>query len=401
MSVALAASPEFVDENDIAGRARSFVPMLRARQAETDRLGKTPDETVNALQAAGLYSMAAPQAYGGLETSVTTWMKAVIELARGDGGVAWAVTLINSCAWLAAGFFPRPVVEEIFAKPNARVAAVLASRKMQARRVKGGIIVEHGIWVFNSGVYHAQWDLLGVPVLNDAGEFVEPGVAAVPMSDVKILHDWDTIGLRGSGSSSVALENVFIPDERIVSMPKMMAGEQKSIFHDSYLYRSAFMPVMAVIITFPTLGLGMHMLEAVLETLPSRNIPYTAYAKQGEAPVTHLQIGEASAKIDCAKLLIERACAEIDTLAEKGEAMSYMDRARIRRDSGAADKLIWEAVDLLASAGGGSFARRTNIMNRIWEDARVANMHGIIAPASNFELYGRLLCGMDANQMFV
>ncbi len=51
--------------------------------------------------------------------------------------------------------------------------------------------------------------------------------------------------------------------------------------------------------------------------------------------------------------------------------MPYMDRARIRRDTGATVKLIWEAVDILAAAGGGSFARRNKVLNRIWQDARL------------------------------
>ena len=53
---------------------------------------------------------------------------------------------------------------------------------------------------------------------------MDRGAAMVPMSDVNILNDWDTIGLRGSGSSNVSMENVFIPDERIVSIATYATG---------------------------------------------------------------------------------------------------------------------------------------------------------------------------------
>ena len=386
--------------SNIVEVARSLVPFLRAQQEESDRLGKTPDDTAAKLLEAGVYSLATPRAYGGLETSITTWMEVITEIGRGDGGVAWGATLINSCNMIAA-FYPKAVADEIFAKPGTRVSGVLMPRKAKTRRVEGGILIEEGMWMFNSGVYLADWDLLGIPLVNEAGEVIDHSIAAVPMSEVKILHDWDTIGIRGSGSSSVSVENVFVPDARLISLPGLCLGVNDVSFKENSLYWSAMIPVMAIILVFPPLGLGMHMLEEILTSLPGKNIAYTAYINQMEAPVTHLQIGEASAKIDCAKLLVRKACEDIDEWAAKHEMMPYMDRARIRRDTGAAVKLIWEAVDILASAGGGSFARRNNVLNRIWQDVRITAMHGMTVPTTNTELYGRLLCGMDSFGMKV
>ncbi len=385
---------------NIVEAARSLVPFLREQQQESDRLGRTPDETAARLLEAGVYSLATPGAYGGLETSITTWMEVVTELGRGDGGVAWGVTLINSCNMIAA-FYPKAVADEIFAKPGARISGVLMPRKAKTRRVEGGILIEEGMWMFNSGVYLADWDLLGIPLVNEAGEVIDHSIAAIPMEQVKILHDWDTIGIRGSGSSSVSVENVFVPDVRLISLPGLCLGVNDGGFKGQSLYQSAMIPVMAIILVFPALGLGMHMLEEVLASLPGKNIAYTGYTNQMEAPVTHLQIGEASAKIDCAKLLVRKACEDIDVWAAKHEMMPYMDRARVRRDTGAAVKLIWEAVDILASAGGGSFARRNNVLNRIWQDVRITAMHGMTVPTTNTELYGRLLCGMDSFGMKV
>ena len=387
-------------DEDVVEAARALVPFLREQQGESDRLGKTPDETAAKLQAAGVYSLTVPRAYGGLQTNLTTWMKVITEIGRGDGGVAWGASLVNSCNMFGA-YFPKEVADEIFAKPGTRLSGVPMPRKAKTRRVEGGILIEEAMWMFNSGVYQADWDLLGVPMVNDAGQVIDHVMAVVPMSEVKILHDWDTIGLRGSGSSSVSVENVFVPEGRLLSLPKIAAGANDGQFKDESLYKSAMVPVMAIILVFPALGLGMHMLEATLASIEGKNIAYTAYSNQLEAPITHLQVGEASAKIDCAKLLVAKACADIDEWAEKGEMMPYLDRARIRRDTGVTVKMIWEAVDILASAGGGSFARRNNVLNRIWQDARIVCMHGMTVPFTNIELYGRLLCGMDSFGMRV
>jgi 3-hydroxy-9,10-secoandrosta-1,3,5(10)-triene-9,17-dione monooxygenase len=228
-----------------------------------------------------------------------------------------------------------------------------------------------------------------------AGESMGPGVAIVPMSDVNLLNDWDTIGIRGSGSTNVTMENVFIPDERIVGLLACNDGLTKRTFQDQPVFHSAFAPLMVTILSFPTLGLGMHMLEEFLATLPKRDIKLTPYTKQGEAPITHIEVAQAASKIDAAKLMIAKGCSDIDAWAAKGEYMPLNDRARICRDTAGADRLVWEAVDILASAAGGSFSRSGNVLNRIWADVKVANMHPFVSLMSNFEMYGRLVCGVE------
>jgi 3-hydroxy-9,10-secoandrosta-1,3,5(10)-triene-9,17-dione monooxygenase len=75
--------------------------------------------------------------------------------------------------------------------------------------------------------------------------------------------------------------------------------------------------------------------------------------------------------------------------------MDQMTQARIRRDTGFASRLIWEGVDILAGASGGSFAGVAHPLNRIWRDARVAGLHATLVPSTVYELYGRLMCGLD------
>ena len=387
-------SPALTDSTSVVERARALVPGLRARHAETDLHAKTSEETVAELEAAGLFSLSLPRAYGGLQTSMSTWKDAVTEIGRGDGGVAWAITLINSCNWVTAGLFPKSVADEVFSQPNTRVAGVFSPRGAKAHRVEGGIIVDKGIWFFNSGVYHAHWNLLGVPMFNEAGESIGPGLALVPMSDVKILNDWDTIGLRGSGSSNVTMENVFIPDERLVSSVACTEGRQKGAFDDQALYRTAFAPLMVSILSFPLLGMATHMLEEFLESLPRRDIKLTPYTKQGEAAITHIQIGQISAKIHAAKQVMAKACSDMDAWAAKGEYMPILDRASICRDTAASNQLVLEAVEIISNAAGGTFARRGYVLSRVWADIKVASQHPFVSLMSNFEMYGRHVCGV-------
>jgi alkylation response protein AidB-like acyl-CoA dehydrogenase len=306
-------------------------------------------------------------------------------------------TLVNINNWFIATLFPPEVSEEVFAKPGARVAAVFQPRSCKVHRVSGGYHIEEGLWPFNSGVCHANWDMLGFPVRDESGNFRYLAFAVLPISDVRILDDWDTIGVRGSGSSSVVVRDVFVPDIRVSRPDSARPGQYKSIqLEHEWLYRAAFTPLAQIIIAFPALGAGLAALDVFLAQLPKRGITASPYAKQGEAPVTHLQLGEASAKIDAARMIIANAAGEIERYAKADSAMEPMLQARIRRDTGFASRLVWEGIDILAGACGGSFANVAHPLNRIWHDARVASLHASLVPSTVFELYGRMMCGLGA-----
>jgi len=383
---------------NLVAAATALIPALRSRSSETDALARLPDSTIADLEKAHLFDMLVPKIYGGLQCSLRTFMDAVVELGRGDGSAAWTVALLSSSTWMAATLYPKHVVDEVFSSGKFRTGGVLAPRAVKAKRVDGGVLIEEGSWSFNSGVDHAQWDILGIPVFDESGQFIDSGSALIPVSQVTLLHDWDTIGLRGSGSTSVAVKDVFVPNERIALLSKTLQEDYASThLRDEPLYRLALIPFLATKLVFPALGIAKAALELFLEKAPHRGIAYTWYEKQDEAAITHLQAGEASAKIDAAELMLRRSVDVIEASAVSGTRMALEQRARIRRDAGAASQLIWEAMDLLAGASGGSFAYTKNPMNRLWRDARVAGMHGGLNASANMELFGRILCKKEPN----
>jgi alkylation response protein AidB-like acyl-CoA dehydrogenase len=400
MAIATNFAEQGVPEFDVVASARSLVPVLRGRAVETDQLARLPEATVVDLEAARLFELTTPRCYGGLQSNLRTLMDAMVGLGRGDASVAWVATIINISNWFVATLYPPEVSDVVFAQPGVRIAAVLQPRACKARKVEGGVIIDEGVWAFNSGVYHAHWDMLGIAVTDPSGGPAYNAFALLPMSQVQILDDWNTIGIRGSGSSSVSVRDVFVPDSHLTDGSQLATGAYRSTQLDGeWLYRAAFTPLGQIVIAFPALGAGLAALDIFLDQLPKRGIAQTAYTRQSEAPVTHLQLGEASAKIDAAQLVIRRAADEIERLARAGEDMDSLERARIRRDTGFADRLIWEAVDRLADAAGGSFAGASNPLNRVWQNARIATLHASLVTTSVYELYGRILCGLDPNGM--
>jgi 3-hydroxy-9,10-secoandrosta-1,3,5(10)-triene-9,17-dione monooxygenase len=386
-------------DKDVVAAAAALVPALRSRAAQTDALSKLPDETIADFQKARLFDMMVPAIYGGLQSPLETFLDALMEIGRGDGSAAWTLGLISTGTWMSAAMYPKHVTDQVFAQgANFRTASALAPRKAKTRRVADGYVIEDGLWMYNSGVYHAQWDQLGIPLVNDAGEVIGRGAALIPVSEVNLLNDWDTIGLRGSGSTSVSVKDVFVPDERISSMSRTLQDDYAAVhLRDEAIYRMPMVPALATRLVCPLLGMAKAAVELFMDKIGTRGIAFTNYEKQDEATVTHLQIGEATAKIDAAESIIRNSIRLLDECAAGTERMSVQQRARLWRDAALASRMIWEAVDMLAGASGTAFINRNAPMNRVWHDVRVAYMHGALHASTFFELYGRLSTGKPPN----
>ena len=379
--------------------AEELVPTLRARAAETDRLAKFPQATFEELESRGLFRLLYPKVYGGQEIDTKTYMETIMALGRGDMSVAWATNILNGCTASVASTMPAHVTDVVFASPGgARVAGVFAARSLKTRPQAGGTFIEEGVWAFNSGVQHANWDLLSVPIYDDSGAVVDEGLALIPISQVEILDDWDTIGLRGTGSNTVRVRNVQVDADWILPFGRVRR-ENYRVERFKHLWPLRISPTAngAVVLSYPALGAAEAALELFVEKASKGGIQYTQYGRRAEAPVTHLIYGEASAKIDAAKLLAYRAVDEMSNAAKAGIELTPMEAARIRRDTGLIEMLLWQAVDMLATGSGGSFIAGGNLLGRCWRDIRAGTMHGAITPPTVLEFYGRLAFGMPSN----
>jgi 3-hydroxy-9,10-secoandrosta-1,3,5(10)-triene-9,17-dione monooxygenase len=382
---------------DLVDAARSIAANLPLRRAETDTLRHIPASTMAELEAAHLFDIMKPRAYGGQEASLETMMDCIVALAEGDGAVGWTAALLNDCAWAVSAFYSEDVASEIFAAGSAtRVAGAFQPSGARVRRTEGGVVVDSGTWAFVSGIHHADWVALGLPLFDDAGQLTEQLFAIIPVSEVQILDDWQTSGLRGTGSNSVSLSDVFIPDERALDFSKLVAGDYGSAhLEGKALYRHSMIPVFSTNLAFSGLGIAKAVLDGFIEKATHRGIAHTQYRKQSEAAVTHLQVGEASAKIDCADLLLRANIRNIGEISVSGSDMPLVMRTEIRRNASYANKLLGEAVDMLVGASGGTIAYTDHPLNRLWRDARAAGMHPGLNAASGLELHGRVLFGLD------
>ena len=137
------------------------------------------------------------------------------------------------------------------------------------------------------------------------------------------------------------------------------------------------------------------------ERLPGRKITYTAYDSQQAAPLTHRQVADATNRTDEAEFHAHRLAALVDGKAADGTQWTLPERIRARADLGAVCRLAKQAVDIFATASGGSSIYRDVPIQRISRDVNAVNLHALMHPDTNDELYGRVLCGLEPNTLYV
>jgi alkylation response protein AidB-like acyl-CoA dehydrogenase len=396
-SVALAAQAP--SRTELVRRATELIPLLREHAAWAEENRRLHDEVIEALAAAGIFKMRVPVRYGGYESDARTMLEVASELGEGDGSASWTASVWWITTWMT-GLFADETQDEVFSVPDVRVCGTLSPTGVAAPASGGGIVV-NGKWGFMTGALCSHWQLIVAVLVTPHGP-AEPIMAAVPMSDLGVIDDWHTAGMRGTGSVSTVAENVFVPPERILSLGAMLHEQYESKQNaEAPVFRGPVLPTVAASSVGTMLGLGKAARDDFFSRLPGRHITYTAYSAQAEAPVTHLQVADACLKIDAAEFHARRLADLVDGKNTSGESWDMRERARARVDSGRACQLVQEAVDVLRRASGGSSLYTSAPIQRIERDVQAVNLHALMHPDTNLELYGRVLCGLEPNTIYI
>lgn len=381
---------------ELVNRAHELAALLRKSAPVGEANRRVEEETIQAVRRAGLMRVCTPKRYGGWEMNTRAILDVSSAIAEADGGSAWVVNLNNVCCWLTS-LFPVKAQDEVFAAdPDACVSGVL-NPTAEVTKVDGGFRVT-GTWHYNSGGWHAQWAVLGMPIVDASGEPIDQGLALFPMSDLERVDTWFVAGMKSSGSICLKAKDAFVPDHRILSVPRAIEGSYPTETRDQEpLYRSAFVPLLAIILVGPILGLGRAALEFVRQKASSRSIAYTFFEKQTASVAFQLQIAEAALMIDTAHLHAYRAADDIDDAAARGVYPDMLVRTRVRADTGYVVEKITQAIEKLLFAHGSAGFAETSPLQRIWRDAAVASRHAVVLPPIGYELYGKALLGVENN----
>ncbi|MCQ6279061.1 acyl-CoA dehydrogenase family protein [Bacillus sp. EB600] len=383
-------------------KARTLIPKLRDLGEDIEKNNRLPETIIDEMKNDGLLKVLRPEMFGGYQTNMRTYTEVVTEISRGNGSAGWFVSLSNIRDYMVSYAFGEKALQEIYV-PGKEV--ILAGNfkpiKCDIKKVEGGYYIEEAQWPFVSGGPHADWCYFGFPV-DDGNGGMEMAIMVVPQKELEILDDWYVMGLKGSGSNSARIKNVFVPEHR-VSLDRLASKGYYMIepLHGVPLYRTPFVPSLTLSIVAPALGLAQAAMDIHMERVKRAGIGNTFYTKMSEAAITHFQIAQAQLKIDSAELHLYRAVDKLDDFSEADHTMTTEEIVQMKADFGYVNQLCKEAIDLLIAGAGSVFTYDNNPLQRVYRDFMTMHLHGFITPSSLIETYGRVLCGMEPNTYFV
>jgi 3-hydroxy-9,10-secoandrosta-1,3,5(10)-triene-9,17-dione monooxygenase len=357
----------------IAG-VTELLPTLRQRAQEAEDARAVPAESVKSLEETGFFRLLQPKTAGGLEADPVTFFTAVRLIASACGSTGWVASVVGVHPWQLA-LFPQQAQDDVWgADPATRMSSSYAP----------------------SGCDHASWVLLGGIVTDDAGQPVDFCTFLLPASDYTIDDVWDTVGLRGTGSNDIVVDNAFVPEHRALSFTGVTKiacpGHQ---VNPGPLYRIPFGSVFSYAITTPIIGMATGAYAAHVDYQRQRVRASYVGQRSAEDPFAQVRVAEAAALIDAAWLALERDMTELMDHARNDRKIPLPLRLRTRRDQVTGTGQAIRAVDLLFENSGGRALKLGTPIQRFWRDAHAGRVHAINDPERALSAFGRGELGHD------
>ncbi|HEY1796928.1 MAG TPA: acyl-CoA dehydrogenase family protein [Stellaceae bacterium] len=372
-------------------RARAVGPLIADCADEIEQRRELPPRLVTALIESGMYALLKPRSLGGFEMRPSEYIEVIEEIARRDASAAWCVGQSCGCSMSAAYLSPE-VAQTIFGPPDG-IVGWGPPGPAKALTVPGGFRVS-GSWSFASGSHHASWIGAHVSVFTDNGAPLlrEDGSAIMrtllfPKSATKMTDIWHVIGLRGTGSDTWTVEDLFVAEDYTINRdPTNRPREPGTLyrFSSSNVYAAAFAGV--------ALGVARSVLDSLIE-LARDKIPRGARVTMRNNNVVQSQVAQAEARLSSARRYVIGVLEDSWDAVEKNGTLSIDENATLRLATTWAIHQARDAVDALYQAAGATAIFNVNPFERRFRDIHTIAQQ-MQARQSHFETVGRIMMGL-------
>ena len=381
-----AAEPATASEV-VLEKVRALLPAIRERADESEKNRSIPKISAREFLDAGLARILLPKRHGGTELGLRLWVDVCEEIGRADAAHGWCASLmIHHPHYLAQ--FPEAAQADVWADgPDVSLAGTLTPNA-RIQMVDGGYRISSEVG-YISGVNHSSRVFVGGMLPTASGE-PDWTLFLVPGDQFKILDTWNTTGMRGTGSNTLLVEDVFVPYEHTLRVADMRdATTPGSLVNKTPFFNAPWITYAPLTFLAPILGAARGALDDYVQWTKSRISRFGAQVSQ----YTSIQanIARAESDLDAASLLMRR-CIDV---AEAPTPASDKLRARSYRDQSRAAELIVAGMDLIMKiSGAGGFATNSRIQ-RAWRDVHFGASHVILNPEVSFVAWGRMRLGIE------
>jgi len=388
----IAAKPEM---SELLERARSIGAVAREKGRETEQQRHVSSELIAMMRDAKLFRVMQPERFGGFEYGYDVFIELVAAIAAGDGSTGWVYSLGAVHPWLIA-CYPEEAQQEVWSQDQDAIAAVSYAPVGKARPEGEGYRLS-GRFSFASGVDNANWGIVGGMLPLKDGP--KPGFFLIPRSQFSIHDDWFTMGLAGTGSKTIVVEDQFVPAYRTVTFADLLVGDGPGTkTNPSPLYRQPMLAVVPYCLVSPALGMARGALETFKEQTTGRTTRGAVAGgnnKMIEFTTIQMRVAEATASIDAAALMMHRDIRETIAAVQTAKSADVSLRMRNRLTHSFATRLLMQAVDAVFLAAGGSALGLEHPVQRFWRDIHAASSHISLNWDSVSAMYGQHVFGLE------
>lgn len=366
--------------------------------AEADRIDQErqlPPELAREFADQGFFRLLLPRCLGGAELGHPDFLKILEVFAATDGSTAWCINQNNVFSTNSVRM-PEQTAREIWGESRAVVTNGPPTSSARAVAVDGGYRLS-GRWNFSSGSPHATWIAALAPVVlsppeqNGSAREESPRVMLMPKQDVKLLDFWQVSGLRGTGSFSFEVNDLYIPVSRSYD-PNGPAWADGPLYvmPRTTLFGSGFATV--------ALGIAHASLQTAIN-LAGNKIPGRSKALLRDQSSTHRLVGEAEAIWSSAKAFLQGSASAAWESACQNRALTTEERIRLRLASTHALRMSAQVVDICYNLCGASAIFATNPIQRRFQDIHVITQH-IQSSHTHYETAGQYYLGLEPEGVF-
>jgi 3-hydroxy-9,10-secoandrosta-1,3,5(10)-triene-9,17-dione monooxygenase len=381
-------------------RAIALRPLLREKQAETEGAGRILDEVNEACIDAGFYRALQPRRFGGYEFDLPTFAKVMIEVARGCPSTGWVVAFTAGHTHIFSKY-PLETQAHTYGADGEFRAPMVGGQNASARPVDGGYVV-NGAWDYASGI-DAATHFFGTAPIRENEEEQPKGVAVVLLDrdQFEIEHNWEMLGMQGSGSHRVIAQDVFVPtarvSERNLLMPAASPAEER--YFENPMYAGPSTNILMAEIAAVAIGTGYAALDLYEEIIKRRTTPRSTKIR-AEDREFQVYFGEAmgildtarSALLGCTQLYMDYCRDDVSSKSpftgEKSQRIVLVEQQCCR--------MAGEAVNIMFRTAGSSEAKPGRSMQRYFRDISTLLTHVSLTHDRSFEGVAKAHLGIEA-----
>jgi len=367
----------------LRAKAQAHCIEISSRSAEINEGREIPNDLIDPMISDGFFRLLVPISLGGFELDHIDFLNLLEIVSETDASVAWCLNQNNVLSTLSA-FMPRPLAKYVWADPKV----VLSNgQSTNAECISEGSGYQlNGTWHFSSGSRHAGWVVALTPVAGRKSNNNLPEMRnmLIPKDQVRLVDVWDVNGLKGTGSFSFEVKDLYVPEAKsfIEGRPPVESGPLYLI-PKTLLFCSGFATI--------ALGVARSAIDTLIEFSRSKTPQDQTNLK--EQPFTHRGVGSAEAILRSARSYLRESANSIWESAVQDGEISMDNRINLRLSSTHAIRESLRVMDMVYTLGGSSVIFESSPIQRKFQDVRVISQQ-IQGRLSHYDTAGQYFLGL-------